>query len=92
MVRSHSISISSLKHTSNSIAGSLRQIKEDLLQQMQHSHHSQGHPVQSWQGCSVQTWKETIRHEAEGFRRSDQAHFQKEVKDHQEDHLETGLH
>ena len=59
---------------------------------MQYSHHSQSDPVQSWKGDQLQARKETIRHEAEGIRRSDQAYFQKEVQDYEEDHFASRLH
>lgn len=53
---------------------------------MQEAWKTQGLPVQEGQGLPREARKEKVRCQAERLWRSDEAHFQKEGKDHKEDH------
>jgi len=59
---------------------------------VQKTHPAQGHAVQERQGFAPGPRQAALRSQAEGIRRSDQAHLQKEGQDHQKDRPQIGVH
>merc|ERR1711872_587101 len=60
--------------------------------QMQKTYASQGDAVQEGQRLSSRSRQAALRSQAEGIRRSDQAHLQEEGQDDEEDRAPTGVH
>merc|ERR1711931_567961 len=60
--------------------------------QVQKTHPAQGHAVQERQGFAPGPRQAALRSQAEGIRRSDQAHLQKEGQDDEEDRAPTRVH
>merc|ERR1711872_149499 len=60
--------------------------------QMQKTYASQGDAVQEGQRLSSRSRQAALRSQAEGIRRSDQAHLQEEGQDDEEDRATTGVH
>merc|ERR1711931_312827 len=60
--------------------------------QVQKAHAPQSDAIQEGQGLSAGSRQASLRPQAKGIRRSDQAHLQKEGQDHEKDRPQIGMH
>merc|ERR1712105_299089 len=94
ILRKYKIPVSGVKFKKTFKNGERSQNSSHFLcrGQVQKAHGPQSDAIQEGQGLSAGSRQTSLRPQAKGIRRSDQAHLQKEGQDHQKDRPQIGVH